>query len=173
MKKIFAAAFATLLFSQANAHIVLTDPVAPPSTNYAGLFRVSHGCENTGTISLRIEIPAGVEVIRAEPEQGWKVSTQRKGANIAAVVFSYGYLPPKARGHFGILMRTPDKAGTVYFPTVQSCEKGENRWTEIPTAGQDWHDVPHPAPVLNIREMRPAGATLTETPPPEDHSHHH
>jgi uncharacterized protein YcnI len=55
------------------------------------------------------------------------------------------------------MLRLPDlpegKTGeTLYFPTVQACEKGENSWTGIPAAGQAWHDLPEPAPFVKIRK---------------------
>jgi copper(I)-binding protein len=49
-----------------------------------------------------------------------------------------------------LFLKLPAKTGPLYFPTVQQCEKGETRWTDIPAAGQAWRDVPHPAPVLQL-----------------------
>ncbi|MGE0775792.1 MAG: DUF1775 domain-containing protein, partial [Sphingomonadaceae bacterium] len=48
----------------------------------------------------------------------------------------------------------------LYFPTVQTCVSGENRWVNIPASGQAWHDVENPAPVIEL------------TVPDDAHDHH-
>ena len=48
-------------------------------------------------------------------------------------------------------MKLPDKPGeTLYFPTVQECEKGVHRWIEIPAAGKSRGDYKEPAPFLRL-----------------------
>ena len=38
------------------------------------------------------------------------------------------------------------------FPVLQTCEKGETNWAEIPAEGQDPHDLKSPAPSFVIGE---------------------
>ena len=50
-------------------------------------------------------------------------------------------------------MRLPNKPGaTLYFPMVQTCEKGSNNWIGIPAAGQKWGDLPEPAPYITVKK---------------------
>jgi uncharacterized protein YcnI len=49
------------------------------------------------------------------------------------------------------------KAGaSVYFPTVQQCEKGVHRWIEVPAAGGGGHGAENrePAPALLLLPAR-------------------
>jgi uncharacterized protein YcnI len=52
----------------------------------------------------------------------------------------------------------PDRpVGTVlYFPVVQTCERGEKRWTEIPAQGAATGMLPLPAPGLTLTAPNPA-----------------
>ena len=43
------------------------------------------------------------------------------------------------------------KAGSIlYFPTVQECEKGTERWIEIPAEGKDPESYEFPAPGVKL-----------------------
>jgi len=62
-----------------------------------------------------------------------------------------GKLADENFDQFGIHMKLPDKPGeTLYFPTVQECEKGVHRWIEIPAAGKSRGDYKEPAPFLRL-----------------------
>jgi periplasmic copper chaperone A len=51
----------------------------------------------------------------------------------------------------GMHMKLPNKPGeTLYFPTVQECERGVHRWIEIPAAGRSRGDYKEPAPFLKL-----------------------
>lgn len=44
-------------------------------------------------------------------------------------------------------LRLPDTPGeTLYFPAVQECEQGAERWIEVPADGRSEDDLDHPAP---------------------------
>lgn len=67
-----------------------------------------------------------------------------------------GYFRMALRDEFGLGMKLPSEPGTLYFPTVQECEKGESRWVEIPATGQRWGALKAPAPFVRIAESRSA-----------------
>ena len=47
----------------------------------------------------------------------------------------------------------PDAAGeTLAFPTLQTCEKGETGWVEVPAEGQDPEELEYPAPAFEVTE---------------------
>jgi uncharacterized protein YcnI len=145
------------------AHIVLAEPMAAPGAYYAGFFRVSHGCDGSPTTAVRIEIPASVAMARPQPKPGWSLSVEKtplprpvKGEGgklmterVSAITWK-GRLGAEEFDQFAIMLKLPADTGLLYFPTVQTCEAGEQRWTDIPAEGQAWHDVPRPAPVLNL-----------------------
>jgi copper(I)-binding protein len=147
------AAGATLVLAficvPASARIVLSQPTFEAGQNYAAFFKLDSGCEGSPTTALRVEIPAGVTVLETPPKPGWALNTEKRNGQVAAVTWR-GRLDGKASDQFGLFVRLPAKAGTLYFPTVQGCEKGETRWTDIPAIGQAWRDVAHPAPILQL-----------------------
>ena len=56
----------------------------------------------------------------------------------------------------------PDAEGeALAFPTIQTCEKGETAWTQVPTDGQDEDELENPAPSFTTcpRAVRATTAT--------------
>jgi copper(I)-binding protein len=155
---IFRVCAAALLIvaAPASAHIVLSQPSFEAGQNYAAFFKVEHGCDSSPTTTLRVQVPEGVTVLETPPKPGWTLNAERAKDRVTSVTWR-GRLDAKAADQFGLFVKLPAKAGTLYFPTVQQCEKGETRWTDIPAAGQAWRDVPHPAPMLQL--------TAAVTPP--------
>ena len=48
-------------------------------------------------------------------------------------------------------MKLPETADkSLYFPVVQECESGVNRWIEIPTGAQKRDERREPAPVIRL-----------------------
>ncbi|HYD24154.1 MAG TPA: YcnI family protein [Croceibacterium sp.] len=170
-----AIALAALLAATpAAAHIVFAEPVAEAGGYYAGFLRVSHGCEASPTVALRVELPATVLTARPQPKPGWTLAIERtplaepvpgEGGTtirerVSAVTWS-GALPADQFDQFGLMMKLPDAAGPLYFPTTQTCAEGRNEWTAVPGDPAEWHALEHPAPIL----------TLEAAAPPEHHGH--
>ena len=162
MLKSFPLALAALVWpAGAMAHIVFAEPRAEAGSYHAGFLRVSHGCGDSPTVALRVEIPAGVLTARPQPKPGWMVAIETAplprpvageggrpiATRVVAVTWS-GLLPIDQFDQFGLMLKLPAEAGPLYFPTVQRCRSGETRWTEIPPEPARWHDLEHPAPML-------------------------
>jgi uncharacterized protein YcnI len=47
-------------------------------------------------------------------------------------------------------MKLPAQAGTLVFPTIQTCEKGESQWTEIPDPERPGEKLTRPAPTVRL-----------------------
>lgn len=155
------AAFALLLPAAAGAHIVFADPQAVAGSYYAGFLRVGHGCGPADTVSIRVEIPAGIVSARPQPKAGWTLTVEHAplatpiksegGAviseRVAAITWT-GRLPADQFDEFGIMMKLPDTAGPLYFPTVQRCTSGSNDWVNLPPSPEAWHATKSPAPML-------------------------
>ena len=147
----------------AHAHIVFAEPGATAGNYYAGFLRVSHGCAGSPTVSIRVEIPAAIASARPQPKPGWTLTVEKallatpitsEGGGtvrdrVTAITWT-GRLDADQFDQFGIMLKLPDAKATLYFPTVQRCEMGSNEWTMIPAAGQPWHSVKSPAPVLDV-----------------------
>ncbi len=162
-------AMAGLILMPAIAH---PHTVAEPNEGKAGAyqrtaFRVSHGCKGSPTIAVTIRVPDGVVSAKPMPKPGWILDVKMRpldppvdsghGFNIREaareITWRGGQLANAHFDEFILMLRLPDKAGeTLYFPTIQACEKGENAWTGIPAAGQKWSDLREPAPFVTIRQ---------------------
>jgi uncharacterized protein YcnI len=130
------------------------DPVAV-ETNAATTvtFNVEHGCDGSPTTKLEFQIPDGVT--KAEPVAlgGWKTATSD-----GVVSFTDGSQNAETPFDVQIGFTAPAVAGTIYWKLVQTCEKGEIAWIEIPAAGAD---APvHPAPAILVTEGPPTSEEL-------------
>ncbi len=166
-KNILAAACAAALLSlsvPAFAHVTLEQGQAVAGSTYKAVVRVPHGCAGSPTTAVRVKIPDGMTGVKPMPKAGWQLSTTKgklatpisdgHGGQITEgvveVVWSGGKLLDEHYDEFvlrGALPNTPNTV--VYFPTVTECEKGVERWIEIPAAGQSGN-LRFPAPALRL-----------------------
>jgi uncharacterized protein YcnI len=153
---------AASLAGAAQAHVVFTHPTAAAGAHWAGSLRVSHGCDGSATTSVRAEIPPGIVVARPQPKAGWTIVIERESLatpvaaegggmlteRVSAITWT-GVLPDDQFEEFGLAAKLPTGAGALVFPVIQTCERGEARWTEIGAAGAP--RPAHPAPVLTLQ----------------------
>jgi copper(I)-binding protein/uncharacterized protein YcnI len=153
-----------LAAGNASAHVTLADGRAAPGAYFTSFFRVGHGCHGSATVALRVEMPEGIVTARPQPKPGWTIAIERaplsppaKGEGgkpvterVAAITWRGGPLPDEDWDQFGFMAKLPDHAGKLYFPAIQTCEQGEERWVE--TAAEPGAHLSHPAPVLEIAE---------------------
>jgi uncharacterized protein YcnI len=165
MKRLMIAA-AAMLAVPAQAHIVFAPAEAPGGSYYAGEFRVGHGCGDAATTAVRVTIPDDVLIARPRPKPGWTIEIERaplpapvlsegreQRDRVAAITWR-GQLPGDQFDGFGLMLKLPaGRAGPIYLPVRQICGKDSVDWSEIPTAGQSWGSLKHPAPTI---ELKPA-----------------
>ncbi len=143
---IFASALALgIVPASALAHITLETPQATVGSYYKAVLNVPHGCAGSATTRLRVRIPDGVTGVKPKPKAGWTLQTLAADREI---IWS-GRLPDAYFDQFTFLAHLGPTlaAGTVvYFPVVQECEHGIERWIDTPASGQDTS----PAPALKL-----------------------
>ncbi|QKR98502.1 YcnI family protein [Sphingomonas sp. CL5.1] len=158
------AAVSALTGAAAEAHIVFAEPEAPAGGYHAGFLRVTHGCGDSPTRSIRVEIPEGVISARPQPKAGWTLAIEHQplkaavkgegGAlvteRVSAITWT-GDLAADQFDQFGVMMKLPAAAGPLYFRTVQRCAVGSNDWVNIPASPAAWHMTAMPAPMLLLR----------------------
>jgi periplasmic copper chaperone A len=161
-----AALAAPALFAAtaAFAHITFETAKAPAGSTYKAVLRVPHGCGDSPTVAVSIEMPDGVLQARPMPKPGWALKTVVKPLDtpyeshgtkitegVREISWSGGNLPDAFYDEFVFQAKLPDKPGTtIYFPVVQECAKGVERWIEIPAAGKHADDYEHPAPGVTL-----------------------
>ena len=148
----------------AAAHVVLSQPHAPAGGYYTAYLRVGHGCEGAATTSIRLEVSPETPVVRPQPKPGWTLriehlplTTPLRGEGgrmlserVSAITRTGGPLPDAEWAEFGVSTKLPARTGALYFPVVQTCDRGEARWTETPVPGQPSRRLTHPAPMLTL-----------------------
>jgi uncharacterized protein YcnI len=161
-----AVAGLALVPALAHAHIV-ADPAEGPAGGYfRTAFRVTHGCKGSPTVALTIRMPDGVLSAKPMPKPGWTIEIKTRPLDkpvagqhgfalrdaVTEVTWRGGRLENAQFDEFVVMIGLPDRAGeTLYFPTLQGCEKGENNWNGIPAASQNGHDLPEPAPFIKLK----------------------
>lgn len=139
----FAIAFTC---NSACAHITLDNQKAAVGSYYKAVFKVPHGCKGSPTLKVRVQIPEGVIAVKPQPKAGWKIDIvdapypkpytlhgAQVGAGVREVSWT-GNLPDAYFDEFVFqaYLTTDLKAGqTLYFPVVQECEKGTDRWIDL------------------------------------------
>lgn len=151
----------------AQAHVAFAEPQAMAGAHWAGALRVGHGCDGSATTSLRVEIPAGVVTAKPRPKPGWTVLIEREPLaqpvpgeggkmlteRVKAITWT-GRLPDDQFEEFELAAKLAGAGEVLVFPVVQTCERGELRWTEPPAA--DGARSPQAAPVLRLHAADPA-----------------
>jgi periplasmic copper chaperone A len=154
--------------AQTFAHITLESPQSPVGASYKAVLRVPHGCEGSATTAVKVRIPEGFTSVKPMPKPGWKLDVMRgkyekpvsvRGTSVSEGVtevdWSGGNLPDAYYDEFVLtgFVGEEGRAGEMlYFRVVQECEKGVNRWIEIPESGKA--EPPEPAAGLMLLPKR-------------------
>jgi uncharacterized protein YcnI len=147
------------------AHVTLERQEVTAGASYKGVLRVGHGCDGAPTTSLTVEIPDHVVAVKPMPKAGWTLAVQEGAyaapvtlhgrkleAGVRRITWSGGKLADGEYDEFVFAGQIAGAApaGQIWFPVVQTCEKGENRWTEVPAPGQSARGLKSPAAALRI-----------------------
>ncbi len=151
----------------ASAHVVLVQKTAPAGTYYRAQFMVGHGCEGAPTVSVQVDIPDGVPVVRPQPKPGWVLTYESgplaepalvhgkpKSEGIRRVTWTGGPLPDAEYDEFGMLIFLA-RPGTLRFRVLQTCDRGSNDWHQHARSGQP--KPPYPAAELEVTAPSASG----------------
>lgn len=169
---LIVGAVAALVFSvpAAQAHVTLATGSATVGSYYMAVVRVPHGCQGSDTTRLRVRIPEGVLAVKPQPKAGWKIDIVQgkydhpqtlNGAKVDQGVREIswsGNLPDAYYDEFTFraFLSSSLKAGsTLYFPVVQECAQGVDRW--INTNGGEEAEDAAPRVKLNAPAAKGAG----------------
>ncbi|MCW3841965.1 YcnI family protein, partial [Micromonospora yasonensis] len=129
----------------ASAHMIAT-PYTAETKFFHTAFLVTHGCAGSATTAVRMQIPDGVHLVTPDSVPGWELQVTRAAGEgegfgrIVEVAWVGGPLPDHEQKPFGLGFRIDEEAPEIlWFPTVQECEVGENRWVTIPPSLAEWH----------------------------------
>lgn len=156
------------LVQGAQAHIVLTEPQALAGAYYKATLRVGHGCNGSATTSLVVQVPTGFQGAKPQPKAGWSLNTRT--TKLAQPYTSHGKtvtddvvelrwtasskesaLPDDQFDEFAFMGRLPDTAGPMWIKVLQTCESGQNDWSDIPRSGTSTRGMKWPAALLDVQ----------------------
>lgn len=134
------------------AHVHVTPDTTAADATTTLTFSFSHGCEDSPTTALVIDIPQGVTNVVPVASASWDI--QRTLADNGTVTqVTYTAVRPIESGLKGEVAMdvrfAPDLADTsVPFPLTQQCVSGSTAWTEVAAAGEA--EPESPAPVVQV-----------------------
>lgn len=165
LRGMLAAAVLGAATASAHAHATLETQTAPADSYYKAVVKVPHGCEGSPTLIVKVSLPAGTSSVKPMPKHGWALKIVKTRLDqpirdshgreiterVSEIHWSGGRLLDEHYDEFVIQVKLPNTPGeTLYFPTVQECEKGVHRWIEIPAPGKARGDYKEPAPHVTL-----------------------
>lgn len=152
----------------ASAHVVLSEPQAVAGTYYKASLRVGHGCGGSATTGITLQVPPGFQAAKPQPKAGWTIAIRK--APLAQPYTSHGKtvtddvvelqwrvttpdaaLPDDQFDEFAFMGRLPGQAGPLWIKVLQTCERGQNDWSEIPARGTLTRGLKSPAALLDVQ----------------------
>ena len=169
MRFVFVLIASFMMCAPAFAHVTANPNNGTAGEYFETKFRVSHGCEGSDTVSITIQLPKGLVSVKPQFKPGWNVEIKKSKLDkpveaghgkmadeqFDEITWRGGPLPDAQYDEFGLILKLPEMVGTLWFPVIQTCEKGQNLWTEVPQGVDQWHSVKSPAPYVKV-EMSPA-----------------
>lgn len=146
MKKVPAVALvvgaALVLAAPAFAHVTVQPDEAGVGSFGRFVVRVPNERADAATTKVEVQFPETVTNVSFQPQDGWGRTVKMKrldepievfGEEVTEVVdsvtWSGGSIEPGEFDEFGFSIRTPDEAGELEFPALQTYEGGEVvRW---------------------------------------------
>ena len=166
MTAALALAAASLSPGTAAAHVGATTAAVTANATSEIYFGVGHGCENADTLSITIDIPAGLTGVRGMPSEFGKVKVNRDAAlNVVSVTWEKAVVDLIATDDnfykLGIRAKLPNAPFTkVFFPVHQVCQKADGtkltaEWVStLPSEGENG---PKPAASVLVLPARKPG----------------
>ncbi len=161
-----AAGILVAMAAPAAAHISPEETTVPAGSFTSVTLTVPHGCDDSPTRELAVQIPEGAFNVSPAVHPGWTVAMTREQLpepveaahgeviteRVSVVTFTAlpgNELPNELRDSFTIGFRSPDERGaTLRFPVIQTCVAGETAWIEeTPEGGEE---PEHPAPEVTL-----------------------
>lgn len=141
-----ATAALVLAAGPALAHVE-PDPGAIPAGEATTVsLTIEHGCDESPTTAVAIQVPEGLEAAAGVALNGWAIESSG-----GAVTWTADEPLPSDQEQAFALELTPatDQVGqTLELKTVQTCEEGELRWIEAWDG--EGEEPEHPAPTVEV-----------------------
>lgn len=145
------------------AHPLFEHTKVPVGTAFKSTLMITHGCGDSPTVKLIVDIPEDVLAITPQIKPGWTVETIESTLDVprevfgmqrtkytSQIIWSGNSLSSDYFDVFSFIIIPPHDATTLYFPTTQVCEEGSEAYTTIPDPKNPIEYVPAAAPSLIV-----------------------
>jgi len=152
------------------AHPVFENSTAQAGVVFKAELMITHGCGNSPTVKVIVDVPEDVLKITPQIKDGWSIETKESHLETprevfgmtrtkytSQIIWSGGSVPVDYFDVFSFIVIPPANAATLYFPTIQVCEEGEDRYTTIPDAENVGEHIPGGAPSVLVVEAADGG----------------
>lgn len=145
----------------ASAHVHVNPGTASAGASSTLTFDFSHGCDDSPTTALVIDIPEGVGNAKPVVQGGWTITREVGDDGVPTQITFTADTPVendfKAAVSIDALFDESTADTSVAFPVTQVCVEGETAWTQVAEEGQDPHDLESPAPVVEVGPVAEEG----------------
>jgi periplasmic copper chaperone A len=150
-------AVAAPVAASAHIHVTPTESAAAAATTLA--FSFSHGCEESPTTALVIDIPEGVTNVVPVAQGGWSIERDTASNGTVSRVTFRADTPVDngIRGEVALDLRFAEELADtdVAFPVTQVCADTETAWTQVAADGEA--EPESPAPLVAVGAVAEEG----------------
>lgn len=148
----------------ASAHVGVSATSLEPDSYTVVTVSVPHGCEDSSTHTVTIQVPEQILSVTPTVNPSWEVEKVMEALDepvdnghggeyterVSEVVYTTDTpLPSDLRDTFELSLKLPDAPGeTLAFPTVQTCEVGEAAWVQL--SDDPDAELDYPAPSITL-----------------------
>jgi len=158
----------------AGAHVTIGDEDQVAGAYTVLTVSVPHGCEESPTTRIRIQMPEEIPAVTPTVNPNWDVEVTTT-ALAEPIDIGHGTMVSERESEVVYTAKTPLDAGlrdsmelslqvpeaaagkTLYFPIIQECTEGESAWIEIPNDGEDGEELAKPAPAIVVSAAAEGG----------------
>ena len=147
------------------AHPNFENKIVRAGTAFKADMMVTHGCGDSPTIRLVVDVPEEVLAITPRIKPGWTIETVESDLAKSRIVFgrevttytsqiiwSGGSLSSDYFDVFSFIVIPPSEATTLYFPARQICVERTDSYTAIPDPAKPDQQLSGLAPSLTVVE---------------------
>lgn len=163
--------FAICLFcSAATAHPSFENTHVRAGVTFKADLMVTHGCGDSPTIRLIVDIPEEVVAVTPRVKPGWTIETVQSALSeprtvfgmqmtefTSQIIWSGNSLSSDFFDVFSFVVIPPSNPSILYFPTKQVCEEGVDEYSDTPDSEKHGERLSDPAPALTVVENTEAG----------------
>ena len=162
MKKLILTGLC-LVCSGAFAHPSFENNIVPAGKVFRANMMVTHGCGDSPTLKLIIDVPEDVLAITPRVKAGWSVELVESELKTPRVVFgmertkytsriiwSGGILDSDYFDIFSFILIPPSEEMTLHFPSTQVCVERTDAYISVPGSDSEGEESAGTAPSLTV-----------------------